>query len=262
VRVGLGWRAPLARWLATRPAEVECLEITAEHFFDGGTAELATLAATWPLYVHGLGLSLGTPGPLDADTLERFAVVADAADAAWISEHVAFTRAGGIDLGHLNPVPRTAESLAALAEHSAQLKARCGRPLILENICSPLDPGGELAETTFLSRLCEAADCGLLLDVTNLYINGQNHGYDPRAWLAELDPERIVQLHIVGYAQVDGRYEDTHSAPVQEPLLELLAAVLDFAPVRAVILERDDAKPDADEISAELARIKAVCDAA
>ena len=102
--VGVGYRRELARWIAARPAEIGCLEITAEHFFDRDLALLRALRREYPLFVHGLGLSLGTPGPLDAATLDAYARVAAAADPLYITEHVAFTRTRDVDLGHLNPI--------------------------------------------------------------------------------------------------------------------------------------------------------------
>src|SRR6185369_5792822 len=102
--IGVGYRRELSAWIDTRPLGVTCLEITAEHFYAGCTERLAQLAKNFHLFVHGLGLSLGTPGPLDHQRLEQFARVAALADPDWISEHVAFTRTAEVDLGHLNPV--------------------------------------------------------------------------------------------------------------------------------------------------------------
>ena len=97
--------------------------------------------------------------------------------------------------------------------------------LILENVTSSLRIDGELTETEFLNQLCERAGCGLLLDVTNLFINAKNHGYDPRQWLREIDPSRIKQLHVVGYSLQAGRFHDHHSAPIQDDLMELIAEI-------------------------------------
>jgi uncharacterized protein (UPF0276 family) len=254
--IGLGWRPGLAAWIDSGAPEIECLEITAEHFYDGNLDYLRRLGRRLPLYVHGLGLSLGTPGPLDQGQLSRFLAVARAASARWVSEHIAFTRSGDLDLGHLNPVPLTRESLATMTEHAVELREQSGRPVILENITSHLQLPGELEETDFLMRLCENAGCGLLLDVTNLHINSVNHGFDAYAWLQRLDPQHIVQLHIVGYAARDGRLQDSHSATIQPELLDLLEAVLQFAPVEAVILERDEATPDTTNIRTELQRLR------
>lgn len=253
--LGVGYRQPLGDWLATTPPEVGCLEITAEHFFDGGERTLRSLSKMYPLFVHGLGLSLGTPGRLHQPTLKQFVRVAQAANAEWVSEHVAFTRTGEVDLGHLNPVPRTRESLRVITEHALEVAESCGKPLILENITAGLQVGGCFSETEFLNRLCEDAQCGLLLDVTNLFINGKNHGYDPAAWLHELDPRHIVQLHVVGYSKRGDEYHDHHSAPIQPEIMELVQAAVEYAPVKGIILERDERLEEVDEIASELRRL-------
>lgn len=238
--IGLGYRKPLAGWLASRPDCVDCLEITAEHFFDQRPEHLQGLRAHWPLFVHGLGLSLGTPGPLDRGVLANFSRVVRIADPLWISEHVAFTRTEEVDLGHLNPVPLTRQSLQVLADHARELADMCQKPLILENITSFMQVRGELSETEFLNSLCELAGCGLLLDVTNLFVNSRNHRFDPVRWLKAIEPRRIVQLHVVGYSQRNGRWLDDHSRPIQDDLMDLLRCAVEHAPVQAMILERDE----------------------
>ena len=200
--IGIGYREPLAAWIASRPVEIQCLEITAEHFFpEARRAMLPALRREYPLLVHGLGLSRGTPGPLDRAVLDRFAGVVEAANPLWISEHIAFTRTPEVDLGHLNPVRPGLATLGILADHALELSERCGKPLLLENIASYLRLEGEMPETEFLNLLCERSGCGLLLDVTNLYVNACNHGFDPMAWVREIDPAYIVQLHAVGYSR-------------------------------------------------------------
>lgn len=256
--IGIAYRHPLAAWIDTDPPEVGCLEITAEHFFDATDQRIRAIASRRPVFLHGLGMSLGTPGPLDRQTLDRFVRVSKAADPQWISEHVAFTRAADVDLGHLNPVVPDRASLDTIAVHAIELAQACGKPLILENITSHVALSGEMSETEFLNRLCKRADCGLLLDVTNLYINARNHGFDPRRWLRELDGSRIVQLHLVGYAHHDGAWQDSHGAPVQEDLLELAQDVVAYAPgTKAVIVERDEHFPAPAEMAAELRRLEA-----
>lgn len=255
--IGVGYRKPLAHWIESRPSQVACLEITAEHFFDGGLDQVQHLAEHYALFVHGLGLSLGSPGPLDPTTLARFARVVEAAKPLWISEHVAFTRTAEIDLGHLNPIASTRESLAVLADHARELAERCGRPLILENITSHLRLPGEMSEMEFLNRLCERSGCGLLLDVTNLYINSLNHAFDPLRWLHEIDPRHIVQLHIVGYAEGRDGFKDTHACPIQDDLLALATEVVRYASVKAVIVERDDNFPPQEAMVEELQKLEA-----
>jgi len=259
--IGVGYRRELAQWIASRPPEVGCLEITAEHFFDGGKEKLSKLTKDYPLFVHGLGLSLGTPGPLDQSTLDKFAAVVEAAQPEWISEHVAFTRSEEIDLGHLNPIPPSVETLAVLVDHAIEVSERCGRTLILENITTHLRLDGDLSETEFLNKLCERAGCGLLLDVTNLFINSRNHKFDAGRWLRELEPSRIAQLHVVGYSLRDGYWHDLHAEPIQNDLFELVCDVLNYAPVRSVIIERDARFPCTDELTQDLKRLESAFDA-
>ena len=168
--IGIGYRRELAKWIETRPDEVQCVEVTAEHFFDGGEEVLEDLTGDYPVFVHGLGLSLGTPGELDENTLQRFAGVVRVAEPEWISEHISFTRSSDVDLGHLNPLRPTEETLRTVARHAKAVADFCERPIILENVTSHLRMDGDMSEPEFLNRLCERADCGLLLDVTNLFV--------------------------------------------------------------------------------------------
>ena len=260
MKIGLGYRRELASWIDSKPKDVNCLEITAEHFFQDGEEHLAKLAQRFPLFVHGLGLSLGTPGPLDEQRLEQFARVVRLAKPDWISDHIAFTRTAEADLGHLNPVPPTSENMKVIADHAREVSERCQKPFLLENITSHIQLTGNLSETTFLNQLCERADCGLLLDVTNLFINSRNHGYDALKWLHEIEPRRITQLHLVGYSRVGERYTDSHSQPIQEELIELAQAVVRYAPVKAIILERDEDFPATHELELEIAKLKRIRD--
>lgn len=255
MKIGVGYRRELADWIARKP--VECLEITAEHFYQGGEDRLAVLANDFTLFVHGLGLSLGTPGPLDVRRLKNFARVAEIARPAWISEHVSFTRTAEVDLGHLTPVKPTRAAACIIADHAREVSEYCQRPIILENITSHLQMAGELSETDFLNTVCDQAGCGLLVDVTNLFINSRNHRFDPVAWLHKLRPDTIRQMHIVGYSiERDGRYADGHAEPVQAELIDLAREVIKYAPVEALILERDTAFPGDAAMTSELAKLR------
>ena len=260
MKTGVGYRRELGAWIQTKPRGVDCLEITAEHFFHGGEEHLAVLAQQFPLFVHGLGLSLGTPGGLDKKILEHFVRVVSIAQPEWISDHIAFTRTAETDLGHLNPVPPTRAMLETISNHAREISERCGRPMLLENITSHVQLSGDLSETDFLNGLCARAGCKLLLDVTNLFINSRNHDFDALAWLHEIEPENIAQLHIVGYSRRGNRYTDSHAAPIQGELIELAREVVGHAPVQAVILERDENFPDVAGIEIEVAKLQRIRD--
>ena len=257
-RIGVGYRHELHDWLIKKPSSVESLEITAEHFFDADNRAAHTLkqlSKSYPLFVHGLGLSLGTPGPLCAETLEQFANVAKLADAEWVSEHVSFTRPQSVDLGHLNPILYSRDSLGVIVDHAIEVSEKCQRKLVLENITSSVRFESAMKETDFLNQLCEKANCGLLLDVTNLFINAKNHNFDPVDWLGELNPQNIWQLHVVGYSKCGSIYQDHHSAPIQNDLLDLIQFVFESTAVRAVTLERDERLEQIEEIELDLERL-------
>lgn len=259
VKIGVGYRREMAKWIASRPKSVGCLELTAEHFSSNDQPVLQQLSNDYPLFVHGLGLSLGTPGPLDQGRLDHFATIARAANAQWISEHIAFTRTSEVDLGHLNPVPLTREALRVIADHAREVSDRCGKPILLENITSYLRLEGDMTEPEFLNALCERAQCKLLLDVTNLFINSRNHRFDAVSWLNQVDPTLIQQLHIVGYSRQGNRYTDSHAAPIQPELIDLTSAVVSYAPVEAIVLERDEDIPETSGLDAEIGKLERLC---
>jgi len=251
-RLGVGYRKPLANWINSQPAVLNCLEVTAEHFFDEPSL-LEDLSARYDLFVHGLGLSLGTPGPLNCDYLNRFTEVCQIAQPVWVSEHIAFTRTNEIDLGHLNPVPYNNETLAYFVDHALEVKTTLQKPLLLENITSHINIQSPLSETEFINEVCERAGCALLLDVTNLYVNSRNHRFSPEQWLREIHPEFIKQIHIVGYQEKDGTYYDSHANNIQQELYQLTREVINYSRVETIIIERDQNFPGMSQLEQELA---------
>jgi uncharacterized protein (UPF0276 family) len=203
-----------------------------------------------------LGLSLGSPGPLDEHLLDLFAGVVKDANPLWISDHLSFTRTSEIEFGHFNPICPNRENVGLIADHVREVVETCGKPLLLENITTSLRVRGSLSETEFLNRVCEAADCGLLLDVTNLFVNSRNHDFDPYSWLHDIDSHRIAQLHVVGYEHSNARWHDTHREGIQSDLWELIHTTLEYASVQAAIIERDENFPKVDEFERELQLLK------
>ena len=254
--VGVGYRHVLAPWIDRSPPEIECLEVTAQHFYGGGLSRLEELARRYPLMVHALGCSLGTPGPLDRAELSRLAEVVAVAKPLWISDHLGFVRTTEADLGHFNPLLPNSRNADIVAEHAAELAAALGVPVILENITTHIRLSGPLSEPAFLNRICKQADCGVLLDVTNLFVNSRNHGFDARAWLMELDPQYVTQLHVVGCSYHGGRWHDAHCEAIQDSLWELIELTAAHTQPRTVIIERDDNFPPAREFTGELHRLK------
>ena len=258
--VGLGFREPFRSDLFLHPGTVDFLEIIADHYFDPTpekSAELDLLAEHFTLIPHGLNLSLGSADGLDHAYLDEFARLVARLDPPWWSEHIAFTRAGGIEIGHLTPLPFTREAIDAFATNVAQARRQITTPLILENITFSVHlPGAEMSEPAFLSALLDATGCGLLLDVTNLHTNCTNHRTDPLDLLEQLPLERVVQLHFTGGHTQAGQLIDSHSQPTPPEVWALLDHVIQHAPVRGMILERDENLPPFVELAAELARAR------
>ena len=178
-------------------------------------------------------------------------------DPEWFSDHICFTRSGGIDIGHLSPVPFTDESIKVLVRNISRVKRRIKTPLILENITYMFRyPAPEMEEAEFLQILLEETDCGLLLDVTNLYINSVNHRFDWRKFLDKLPLDRVVQLHFVGGHRRQDLLIDSHSQKTQSEIWEVFQEVCTRREVKGVILERDENFPPFAEILEELEKAR------
>ena len=259
---GLGFREPFLSDLFLHRGQVDWLEIVTDHYLDAApekARELDLLAAHFPLIPHGLNLSLGSAEGLDEEYADKVAALVNRLRPPWWSEHIAWTRAGGVSIGHLTPLPWTREALDVLCRNIAAMQRRTDIPLILENISYIVAmPGAEMTEAQFLSEVTERTGCGLLLDVTNLYANAVNHGGDPAAFLDALPLERVVQLHFVGGRWQDGVFVDSHSSPTPPEVWALMDEVLTRAPVKGVLLERDEDLPPFSELAAELERARSL----
>jgi uncharacterized protein len=254
--VGLGFREQFRSDLFLNRSEIDFLEITADHYLDAAPSkldELDLLKAHFPLIPHSLNLSLGSAESVDEAYLEKLAALIERINPPWWSEHICFTKADGINIGHLAPLPFTEEAVEVLIKNIQKTKTVIKTPLILENITYMVRfPFAELNEAEFIRKVIEATNCGLLLDVTNLYINSQNHGYDWREFLQKLPLEQVVQLHFVGEHQHDNRHIDAHANATQTEIWEVFREVCQHANVKGAILERDENFPPFNEILSEL----------
>jgi hypothetical protein len=244
-------------------ARIGVLEIVADHFMNGSIEaerELDLLAEHFTVIPHGLDLSLGSADGLDAAYVERFAAVVARVRAPWWSEHVAFTRAGGVRIGHLAPLPFTTEALEVVARNLAEARRRIGAvPCALENIAAPFVlAGAEMSEPEFLSRLVERTGCHLLLDVENLSANCANGGDDPEAFMDALPSEAVVQVHVAGGEWIEDTYVDSHARPVASGVWELLESACRRFPVKAIVVERDERLPEFGELLGEIERARTI----
>ena len=254
--VGLGFREQFRADIFLNQDKIDFLEITTDHYIDASRKkldELKLLKEHFPLIPHSLELSLGSAEGIDEDYLEKVAQIVEFVDPQWFSDHLCFTRSGGVKIGHLAPVPYTREALKVFVKNITQVKMRIKTPLILENITYLVQfPSSEMSESVFIKRVLEETDCGLLLDVTNLFINSKNFGFDWRKFLDEIPLERVVQLHFVGSHKQGKRLIDAHSNKTEDGIWEVFREVCSRANIKGAVLERDENFPPFSEILSEL----------
>jgi uncharacterized protein len=260
--VGIGFREQFRAGIFLHREEIDFLEITADHYMDAGEKklrELDLLIDHFPLIPHSLELSLGSAEGIDEEYLEKLASIVDRVKPEWFSDHICFTRAGGVRLGHLAPVPYTEEALGVFVRNIERVKKRISTPLILENITYMMRfPSSEMTEAGFITRLLDETDCGLLLDVTNLYINSKNFGFDWREFLDDIPLERVVQLHFVGSQRHGDRLIDAHANKTGDEIWNVMREVCARTNIKGAVLERDENFPEFSEILEEMRTARTV----
>ncbi len=237
--------------------------------FGGRTREALDRASqNFPVVLHGVSLSIGSVDPLDPAFLDATDLLGDEVGARWFSDHLCWSSAHSVELHDLLPLPFTTEAVDHVVRRVREVARRSKRPFLLENPTYYCDVSGhrrEMDEATFIRRIADQSDCGLLLDVNNVYVNAVNHGYDARRFLDALPLERVAQIHLAGHITTeldhDGHKEqvliDTHSRPIDAHVLDLYAHVLERTGAVSTLLEWDHDIPDIDRMVAELASIRA-----
>lgn len=270
--VGLGLRASFMKEVEAGAADgqVPFFEISPEnHMRRGGRtpARFGRITERFSIITHGLSMSIGGPGAYDD---EYFATLRDFLDRLggdrWHSDHLCFCGTDGRALHDLLPVPFTTAMATRMAARVREAADRLQRPMLIENVSYYMPLGASaMDEPQFVAEVAERADCGLMLDVNNVFVNSRNHGFDPLDWLRRVPLERVVQMHVAGHEFWDERETiivDTHGAPVRREVDELLAWVVERTGPVPVVLERDTNIPPLDELLAERARLAGIYDAA
>ena len=259
---GLAYREPFREELLQKQPEVDFVEIIGDHYLDAPPErmdELKQLGEHFTLLPHFTNLSLGSAEGIDPVYLEKIAGLIKRLNPPWWSEHIGFTHAGGVNLGHPAPLPFTQEAVDVMTKNIITARRAIATPLILENVCSPLVwPGAELDEPAFIGAVLTSGGCGMLLDVTNLLTHATNGGGTPADFLARLPLERVVQVHFSGGHESKGRLIESHAQPVSEAVWQLLDTAVARAPVRCICLERDDNLPPLPEMLWEVERARAI----
>ena len=259
--VGIGWRGEIAGVIAD--LRLGFSEVIAESIpvrrgkARPGPALAELVSGGVPVVPHGVALSLGGAEPVQPTRVRHLAACAEALGAPIVSEHVAFVRAGGIDVGHLLPVPRTREALDALDANIRRTRDGLPVPLAVENIASFVEwPESEFTESEFLTELVERTGVLLVLDVANVYANACNRGRDPQQELARLPVEQVAYSHVAGGHEDGGFYHDTHTATTSPAVLSMVTSLRERVDT-PFMLERDGQFPPAAELFDELDAIAA-----
>lgn len=259
---GLGLRPQHYEAICASRPRVDWFEVLSENYLVGGGKPLRWLErirADYPLVMHGVSLSIGSTAPLDRAYLLELKALAQRVQPEWISDHLCWTGVGGRNLHDLLPLPHTAEALRHVAARVRQVQDFLGCRILLENVSSYLGYShSEMPEWEFLAALADAADCDILLDLNNIYVNSRNHGFDPGQYLDGIPPGRVRQIHLAGHSRQGRLLIDTHDHPVPEPVWALYAsAVQRFGGVAAMV-ERDARIPPLAELERELDRARAI----
>ncbi|WP_259399050.1 MULTISPECIES: DUF692 domain-containing protein [unclassified Pseudoalteromonas] len=242
---------------------LDWFEVISENFIDNyGYARhiLEKIRAKKPIVMHGVSMNIGSTDPLNLSYLEKLKILAHEIEPEWVSDHLCWTGAMGVNSHDLLPMPLTAESLQHVVSRVHYVQDFLQRPLILENPSSYLEfEQNTFTEWDFLSALVSQTGCGLLLDVNNVYVSSYNHGYDPETFIKNLPHKHIVQMHLAGPTLMGDCLIDTHDSPVPEKVWHLYQLAQSLAGNNvATLLEWDANIPDFPTLITELNKARSV----
>jgi len=256
---GIGLRTPHQEQIAREKPPIGWLEVHSENYFaDGGMhiERLINLRASYPLSLHGVGLSLGSTDPLNREHLRRLKRLVDWSEPGFVSEHLSWGSVAGVHFNDLLPLPYTEEALRHMISRVGQLQDHLGRQILVENVSSYMQfADSQLPERDFLRALAAESGCGLLLDVNNVYVNACNHRFDARRFISSLEAAPVRELHLAGhscnqYAGCDILI-DTHSTPVCADVWSLYDFALECYGRIPTLIEWDANLPPLDTLIAE-----------
>lgn len=262
--VGLGLRWDFIEDVDDGPElDVDFFEVAPENGMRRGgyiPAALDRIRERYPLVTHGLTLSIGAVDEPDPEYLAELRRAIGRSRTPWHSDHLCFSSSGPRVLHELLPLKFSEENLARVVDRARKIQDLLGVPFALENISYYAHPGvAEMPETEFIARIVEQSGCALLLDVNNVFVNSVNHDFDPRAFIAELPLDRVVQIHVAGHERRGELVIDTHGAAVSDPVFSLLEWTLRLTGPRPVLLERDHDVPALPVLLAEVGEIRRIC---
>jgi uncharacterized protein (UPF0276 family) len=255
--VGIGLRDPHFQSLMNQDHGVPWLELLADNFLARGgltPRQLDRIVERYPVTLHCVGMNLGGTDPIDRGYLKAIATVARRSRPAWISDHLCFTAHRGRHYHDLLPLPYDDETVRHVARRIQQVQDFFGRRLVVENVSAYVRAAAPLTEAAFIAAVCDEADCELLLDINNLYVNQVNLGSDTASALKALPLPRVREVHLAGYEDNGGVLIDAHNHRVSEPVWQIFGEVIRRLPDVAVCIEWDNDIPALPMLLAEAGR--------
>jgi hypothetical protein len=259
---GLGLRSPHLSHILEESPSVPWFEVMADNYLNRGETPhraLEKVRARYPLVFHGVGMDLGSTDPLNEAYLDRLAELIDRYQPAWISDHLCWIGAGGVQSHDLLPLPYTDEVVKHVVSRIQRVQESLGRRILLENLSGYLRfSGATLTEWEFLNAVLKGADCDLLLDVNNVFVNSENLRFDPYAYLDAMPVERVKEIHLAGHLRAEGLLVDNHGSAVCDEVWDLYRhAIRRFGSVPTLI-EWDIDIPDFKVVHAEAQKAQRV----
>jgi len=253
--IGIGLRIPHYEHIFSRKPVVGWFEIISENFMTDGGRPLAVLDQILERYrvvQHGVSMYFGSAEPLNRDHLKRLKKLVRRTRTPWLTDHLCWGSVDGRYTHDLLPMPYTFEAAGITARKIREAREFLEVPIAVENVSSYAEfHVSEMTEWEFLNEVVERADCGILLDVNNIYVSSQNHDFDPYEYLNAVPPERVAQIHIAGHSKFEKYILDTHDHPVIDPVWNLYEHAIRRVGPTATLLEWDDLIPSFDEVHAE-----------
>lgn len=264
--IGLGLRAEHYSHVAESPKMVRWYEAISENFMGlshSGPGQpikfLERIRDNHEIVLHGVSLSIGSVDELNFEYLRRLRDLSRRIQPRWISDHFCWTGVGGENTHDLLPLPFTQEAIDHLVSRIQKVQDFLGRRILLENTSSYISfRHSEMTEWEFVSEVCRQADCGLLLDVNNVYVNSVNHGFDPIEYLEALPSERIGQIHLAGHSRQGNLLVDTHDAPICDEVWELFRRVVHRFGKISTMVEWDAKIPAFSKLLMELVKAERI----
>jgi uncharacterized protein (UPF0276 family) len=253
--LGIGWRPEIALFIERR-TDLGWVEVVAENVSGAHQIPRAVVQLRergMQIVPHGISLSLGSAAPLDRQRAKILGDLARELDSPLVSEHIAFVRGGGVEAGHLLPVPRTRDQLAVLVRNIRDAQSMLDVPLAVENIAALVEwPDAEMDEATFLGEILDQTGALLLLDLANVHANARNLGGSAEALLDAVPLDRVAYVHVAGGEERDGLYHDTHAHETPAEVIEMVTLLSARRDVPGFMLERDEHFPTDAKLGEEM----------